>query len=104
MYPMMTPTQMLSLTFRTGMMLMEAQMVIGMRMMGMMGLWRILPAETARMGLEKVAAVGEAAAAVSKAALTGKPPAFIAEVALKPIARRIRSNVKRLARRGPGKP
>lgn len=43
MYPMMTPAQMISLSLKTGMMLMDAQMVIGMRMMGMAGLWRIHP-------------------------------------------------------------
>ena len=104
MYPMMTPAQMISLSMRTGMMLMEAQMVIGMRMMGMAGLWRVPPSETAKMSSEKVAAVSASAMATSKAILTGKSPAFIAEAALKPIARRTRSNAKRLASRGPGKP
>lgn len=104
MYPMMTPMQMFSLSFKTGMILMEAQMVIGMRMLGMMGMWRVTPSETARMSSEKVAAVGQSAVAASQAALAGKPPAAIADLALKPIARRTRSNVKRLAARGPGKP
>ena len=104
MYPMMTPTQMISLSLKTGMMLAEAQMVIGMRMMGMMGVWRVLPSENARMSSEKVAAVGEAAMATSQAVLSGKSPAFVAEAALKPIRRRTSANVKRLARRGPGKP
>lgn len=104
MYPMMTPAQMISLSMRTGMMLMEAQMVIGMRMMGMAGLWRVPPSETAKMSSEKVAAVSASAMATSKAILTGKSPVVIAEAALKPIARRTSSNVKRLASRGPGKP
>lgn len=104
MYPMMTPIQAFSLSFKTGMMLMEAQAVIAMRMLGMMGMWRVTPSETARMSTEKVAAVGRSAVAAQQAALTGKPPAVIADLALKPIARRTRSNVKRLAARGPGKP
>lgn len=104
MYPMMTPAQMISLSMKTGMMLMEAQMVIGMRMMGMAGLWRVLPSENARMSSEKVSAVSASAVATSKAIMTGKSPALIADAALKPIARRTRSNVKRLAARGPGKP
>ncbi len=104
MYPMMTPAQMISLSLRTGMMLAEAQMVIGMRMMGMMGLWRVTPSENARMSSEKVTAAREAAVAASQAIMAGKPPSFIAEAALKPIRRRTASNVKRLARRGPGKP
>ncbi|NHB78436.1 antifreeze protein [Rhodobacter calidifons] len=104
MYPMMTPARMISLSLKTGMMLMEAQMVIGMRMMGMMGMWRVHPSENARMSSEKVAAANASAVAASKAIMAGKPPAVIAEAALKPIARRTRSNVKRLAARGPGKP
>ena len=104
MYPMMTPAQMISLSMKTGMMLMEAQMVIGMRMMGMAGLWRVHPTENARMSSEKVSAVSQSAIAASQAIMTGKSPSFIAEAALKPIARRTKSNVKRLAARGPGKP
>ena len=104
MYPMMTPAQMIALSLKTGMMLMEAQMVIGMRMMGMAGLWRVLPSENARMSSEKVSAVTQSAIAASTAMITGKSPNFIAEAALKPIARRTKSNVKRLAARGPGKP
>jgi hypothetical protein len=104
MYPMMTPAQMISLSLKTGMMLTEAQMVIGMRLMGMMGLWRVHPSENARMSSEKVSALSQSAVATSQAMLAGKHPALIAEAALKPIARRTSSNVKRLARRGPGKP
>lgn len=104
MYPMMTPAQMINLSMKTGMMLVEAQMVIGMRMMGMAGLWRVLPSENARMPSEKLSAVTEAAMATSQAILTGKHPAMIAEAALRPVARATKSNVKRLARRGPGKP
>lgn len=104
MYPMMTPAQVIELSMKTGMMLMEAQMVIGMRMMGMAGLWRVLPSENARMSSEKVSAMGEAALATGHAIMTGASPAKIAEAALKPVARATKSNVKRLARRGPGKP
>ncbi len=104
MYPMMTPAQMISLSLKTGMMLAEAQMVIGMRMLGMIGVWRVTPSENARMSSEKVSALGQSAVAASQAALAGKPPALIAEAALKPIRRRTAANVKRLARRGPGKP
>lgn len=104
MYPMMTPTQMIELSMKTGMMLVEAQMVIGMRMMGMAGFWRVLPSENARMSSEKVSAVSASAFATSRAIMSGKSPALIAEAALRPVARTTKSNVKRLARRGPGKP
>jgi hypothetical protein len=104
MYPMFTPVQMINLSMKTGLLMAEAQMVIGMRLMGMMGFWRVTPSEASRMTTEKVAAFSQSAIAASTAVMTGKPPAIIAEMALKPISRRTRSNVKRLARRGPGKP
>ncbi|RYI13254.1 MAG: hypothetical protein EON48_12645, partial [Acetobacteraceae bacterium] len=72
MYPMMSPTEMINLSMKTGMMLTEAQMVIGMRMMGMMGLWRVLPSENARMSSEKMTAISKSAIASSQAMLSGK--------------------------------
>jgi hypothetical protein len=104
MNPLPTPAQLMQLSFRTSVMLAEAQMVIAMRMLGMMGLWRVLPSEKARMSSEKLAAMGEAALASSRAILIGQPPVKVAEAALKPVRRRTASNVRRLARRGPGKP
>jgi hypothetical protein len=94
----------MQLSLRTSIMLAEAQMVIGMRMLGMMGLWRVLPSETSRMSSEKLAAMGEVAMASSRAVMSGQPPIKVAEAALKPIRRKTASNVKRLARRGPGQP
>ena len=104
MIPFLSPVELIRLQLRTGFILAEAQMVIGMRMMGLMGLWRVLPTENARMSSEKISAFGEAALASSAAMLAGKSPAKVAEAALKPVARATKSNVKRLARRGPGKP
>ena len=101
---MLTPAEMIRLSLQTSVMLAEAQMVIAVRMMGMMGLWRVLPSENARMSSEKVAALGEVAMASSKAMMAGKSPALVAEAALKPIRRRTAANVKRLGRRGPGQP
>ncbi len=99
-----TPSEMMRLSLRTGFMLVEAQMVIGMRMMGMMGMWRVTPGENARMVSEKVSALQASGLAASRAALAGKSAAVVADHALKPIRRRTSANVKRLARRGPGKP
>jgi hypothetical protein len=99
-----TPAQMLQLSFRFGFMLAEAQMVIGLRLLGMAGLWNTVPSETTRMIREKLAASGEGAIAASKAVLQGKSPAKVADLALKPIRRRTKSNAARLVRRGPAKP
>jgi hypothetical protein len=99
-----SPAELLALQIRTGMMLAEAQMVIGLRMMGMAGLWRVAPSENTRMVTEKAAALQDAAAAATRAALRGAGPAAIADAALKPIRRRTRANAARLARRGPKTP
>lgn len=100
----LSPAQMMTLSFRLGFMLAEAQMVMAMRMMGMAGLWRVPPSENSRMVSEKLAAMQDSATAATRAALQGKPAAVIAEHALKPIRRRTSANAKRLAKRGPGTP
>jgi hypothetical protein len=100
---MISPIEALRLQFRFGLMLAEAQMVIGMRLLGMAGLWSVNPGENARMVSEKLAAAQDATLAATRAAMQGKSPAIIAEHALKPIRRRTSANVKRLTRRGPGK-
>jgi hypothetical protein len=99
-----TPFQLMQLSFQTSLMLAEAQMVIGMRMMGMMGMWRVLPSENARMSSEKLTALSQSALASSRAVMAGKSPVQVAEAALKPVRRHTSANVKRLGRRGPGKP
>ncbi|MCO8145076.1 antifreeze protein [Rhodovulum tesquicola] len=82
----------------------EAQMVIAMRMLGMGGLWATTPQETTRMFTEKAAAFTRAAMQGGQAAARGASPAGIAAEMVRPIRRRTRSNVTRLARRGPKNP
>lgn len=98
------PAELFQLQMRFGLMLAEAQMVIGMRMLGMAGMWRVSPSENARMVSEKLSAAQDATLAATRAVLAGKPPAVIADHALKPIRRRTSANAKRLASRGPGTP
>jgi hypothetical protein len=87
---------------KTMIMLTEANMVIGMRVIGMNGIWRVTPGENRRMIHEKLAASSESGHAKSRAALTGGSPVAIAVAGLKPIRRRTLANVQRLAKRGPG--
>jgi hypothetical protein len=104
MHPLFNPIEIIRLQIKTALMLAEAQMVIGMRLMGMAGMWRVQPSENARMVSEKLVAAQDASLAATRAALRGKSPAVIADHALKPIRRRISANAKRLARRGSGTP
>ena len=79
----------------------EAQMVIAMRMMGMAGLWSVLPSEDRRMAEEKPAAFLAAAQAAGLAAMTGRRPDQIANAWTRSLRTRTGSNARRLARRRP---
>lgn len=85
-------------------MLLEAQAVIAMRTMGMAGLWNVTPGENARMVAEKAHALRESGLATAQAVMRGHAPAAVAMAALKPVKKRTGANVRRLARRGPGRP
>lgn len=100
----LTPLDAWRATFAFGAMLAEAQIVIGLRMLGAMGAWSMPPGESVRMVAEKSAAMREAACAATNAAVRGKGPAAIAKAAVAPVRRRTRSNVRRLVKRGPARP
>jgi hypothetical protein len=100
----LTPAQMMALSLRNSMMMTEAGMIVSMRMLGMAGMWRVNPAENARMIEEKLSAVTEGAAAASRAMLRGAGTKAIADAALRPARRKTAANMKRLAKLGPGKP
>ena len=101
---MMTPAQMTALSLRNAQMMSEAGMIISMRMLGMAGMWRVNPAENARMVEEKLAAMTDGSMAASQAMLRGAGATTIANAAMKPVRRTTAANVKRLAKLGPGKP
>ena len=100
----LTPKNMMKLTIQSAVMMTEAQMVIGMRMMGMMGMWRVLPSENQRMVDEKIHASIKGATDAGRAMMAGRPLADVAQAALGPVGKATKSNVNRLAKRGPGKP
>jgi hypothetical protein len=100
----MTPLEMLRLSLQTGVMMAEAQMVIAMRVMGMAGMWRVTPGENSRMVNEKLHAGVQSAAAATRIAMSGGSISDVAHAALRPVRRATKSNVNRLAKRGPGAP
>lgn len=81
-------------------MMAEAQAVIGMRVLGMAGMWSVTPGEDARMVSEKVYAVTRAATDAGRAALRGESPDRITAAAIKPLRQKTRANAKRLGKRG----
>lgn len=83
-------------------MMAQAQTVIALRMMGIMGVLPASPRENHTMVAEKGPAFAEAAFSAGAAALSGKTPDQIVQAAIRPIARRTKANVRRLSK--PRKP
>lgn len=79
----------------------EAQGVILLRTLGILGIWSVAPSEMTRMFTEKPPAFARAASAATKAALAGRPPL---DAAIGPLQSRAGANLRRLSRRGPAKP
>lgn len=99
-----TPAEAIRLAMQSGMMMAEANMVIGMRLMGMGGMWRVTPAENTRMVQEKTDAAIASGAAMTRAMMAGQSPAKVALAGMKPVRAKTRANATRLAKRGLGKP
>ncbi|WP_228461263.1 antibiotic ABC transporter [Paracoccus liaowanqingii] len=74
----------------------EAQMVIGMRMAGMMGLITQSPGEPFRMIAEKQAAASEAMFAMASAGMRGHSTERMLSAGMRPYGRRTRANSRRL--------
>lgn len=104
MMPFASQNEAMRLALQSGMMLAEANMVIVMRVMGMGGMWRVSPAENARMVQEKTDAAVASGAAMSRAIMAGQSPAKVALAGMKPVRDKTRANASRLAKRGLGKP
>ncbi|MEQ8896963.1 MAG: antifreeze protein [Roseovarius sp.] len=95
------PFALLQLQTQATLMAMEAGAVIWMRMMGMAGMWSVLPSENARMVTEKQTAFAEAGTRMMLGIMKGQESQKTLSHALKPIRKTTRSNVTRLVRRGP---
>ena len=87
-----------SLWFNSARMLAEAQIVIGLRLAGMMFPGPKSDSELKRMTSEKLPAFIRAGGDAATAMMLGQSPDRIAAAALKPIAQRTRSNVRRLSK------
>ena len=94
---------MVKLSWQMGLMVVEAQAVVTLRTLGMMGVLTPHPMENQRMVTEKSAAFAESAQAAALAAISGKQPHEVAAAALKPIRERTSANVARLSRAAHGK-
>lgn len=79
----------------------DVQSVIALRSMRFMQGGPQASAEARRMVSEKVAAFAAAQAAAAYALAMGKTPEAAAELAMVPVRRRVRANVRRLSRTHP---
>jgi hypothetical protein len=79
-----------------GQMMLESQIVISLRLMGMAGVLPVADGEHRRMVDEKTSAMQEAGFAASRAFLTGAAMPAIAMAAMAPVRRRTKANVRRL--------
>lgn len=95
-----TPVHYWANAMQIGYLMAEAQAVIAMRMMGMMGVWSVTPTEDGRMISEKVYAMTKASTDAARVAMTGGTADQIAAAAIKPIRRKTRANARRLGKRG----
>ncbi|WP_410216875.1 antibiotic ABC transporter [Paracoccus sp. (in: a-proteobacteria)] len=97
MMPMFLPAPQMRLVSQFSRMAIEAQMVIGLRMAGMMGLMAQAPGEPFLMVAEKQAAASEAMFAMAKAGMKGASPERMMAVGLRPYGKRTRANSRRLS-------
>ena len=77
----------------------EAQAVMTMRMLGMMGLWPVAQKEVDRMLNEKPAALLAAQIRMAKAISHGQSPDAVIATGLKPFRQAPRANARRLKNR-----
>ncbi len=79
----------------------ETQTVVGLRLLGMSGMWAVAPTENARMIAEKGPAFAASATAAMRAAARGESADGIMSAAIRPLRRKTKSNARRLTLRGP---
>ncbi|WP_245686535.1 antibiotic ABC transporter [Paracoccus tibetensis] len=96
--PLNLPVEQLRLVMQFAQMAIEAQMVIGLRMAGMMGFMAQAPGEPFRMVAEKQAAASESLFAMASAAGKGASAERVMAAALRPYGKRTRANSRRLGR------
>ena len=76
------PMAYLGNAFQVGFMMAEANSVIAMRTLGMMGIWSVTPSEDGRMISEKVHALTKSHAAATRVALQGGTPELSTAVSI----------------------
>ena len=95
---LMTPFDFMAPALEASHIMAESQMVIGMRLAGMAGLWPMAETETERMLAEKLSAGMDSAHAALRSGMAGGNISEMAMAAMKPVRAKTRANAKRLQR------
>lgn len=90
------PAMQMRLTRQVARIAIDSQVVIGMRLAGLMGVIAQAPGEPFRMVAEKQAAAQESLFAMAEAGFRGDSPDRVVAAALRPYGRRTRANSRRL--------
>lgn len=99
---LMTPFDFMAPALEASRIMAESQMVIGMRLAGMAGLWPMAASETDRMLAEKLSAGMDSAHAALRSGMAGGNLSEMAMAAMKPVRAKTRANAKRLQRKVAG--
>lgn len=97
MMPMILPAAQVRLASQFARIAIESNMVIGLRMAGMMGLMVQAPGEPFRMVAEKHSALSESLFAMASAGMRGHSAERMLSAGMRPYARRTRANSRRLS-------
>lgn len=89
---------------QVGLLMVESQAVVALRLLGLTGFWAVTPSETSVMISEKGPTLAKAASAATRAMASGKRPDQVLDAAVRPLRSRTRANVRRLSKRGPKLP
>ncbi len=95
---LMTPMDFMAPALEASRILAESQMVIGMRLAGMAGLWPMARSETERMLAEKLSAGLAATQAALQTGMAGGSLSDVAMAAMRPVRAQTRANAMRLQR------
>jgi hypothetical protein len=99
---LMSPFDFLAPALEASQIMVESQMVIGMRLAGMAGLWPMAKSETDRMLAEKLSAGMDSAHAALRSGMEGGNISEMAMAAMQPVRAKTRANAKRLQRKVTG--
>lgn len=94
----MNPLKLMALNAKFVTLMLDAQAVMALRLMGMAGALPHANGENARMVDEKGPAMAKAYHAATKAAMAGRSPDQIMTAAMGPVSRKVRANRKRLTK------